>query len=316
MGQSEIEISVVAPFFNEEGNVDRFVKQVSATLQGILQYTHFELVLVDDGSSDTTWLKIKQAAQQFAQVTGIKLSRNFGHQGALLAGLNHARGEAVITMDGDLQHPPTAIPDMITRWRNGADLVLSRRIDHQSVSPFKKASSRYFYSLFSSIAEARIESGSSDFRLISRKPLEHLLQLRYGEPFLRGAVNTLGFNVATIEYHAAARFSGRSKYGLGKMLSFARQGLISHSATPLRLGIYLGVFTGLLSILELLYVVTQVFRGETVPGWASILAVISLLFSVLFFILGVVGLYLVDIHRLLKQTPHFITSEVVGREPK
>lgn len=290
-----------------------FVDRVNRVMQSVTQLDNFELILVDDGSSDTTWLEIAQLSQTLPQVIGLKLSKNFGHQGALLAGLHQAKGRAVITMDGDLQHPPELIPTMVARWRGGADLVLSRRRDDRSSSYFKKLSSRYFYSLFSSIAEARIEPGSSDFRLIARTPLRALLKLRYGEPFLRGAVNTLGFKVATVDYSADERFSGCSKYTVNKMLTFARQAFISHSAMPLKLGIYLGMIMGLLSVFELVYVFIQVARGETVPGWASILAVISLLFSVLFFILGIVGLYLVDIHRLLKQTPHFITAKVVGK---
>jgi len=279
MTQNSIKISIVAPFY---------------------------------GSSDDTWKHISEVSKDFPQVVGVRLSRNFGHQGALLAGLNEAKGKAVLSMDGDLQHPPESIPEFIAAWKAGSEVVLSRRLDCSETSTFKKLTSKYFYRFFSSIADTEIEAGSSDFRLLDRKPLNELLKLKYGEPFLRGAVNTLGFSVTTVDYTAHKRFSGSSKYDLSKMLLFAKQGLISHSTVPLKLGIHLGILTGALSIMELIYVVVQALRGETVPGWASTLGVISLLFSVLFVVLGVIGLYLVDIHRLLKQTPHYIAKDIIS----
>ena len=151
---------------------------------------------------------------------------------------------------------------------------------------------------------------------MDRQVLEGFLSIKFGEPFLRGAVQTLGFPQTTIDFEAETRFSGQSKYTLPKMIRFARQGLISHSFVPLRIGIWLGVFTGFVSILELTYVVFKYFLGQTIPGWASTLGLLSLLFSVLFIVLGIIGLYLEDIHKLLKQRPHFIISDkIVNGEP-
>jgi dolichol-phosphate mannosyltransferase len=278
-----------------------------------LRHENFEIVLVDDGSSDGTWDKICVAVAEVKEVIGVRLSRNFGHQGALLAGLREARGEAVISMDGDLQHPPEFLPELIAQWHNGAQIVLTRRMDKETTSALKRFTSAYFYKFFSSIAETEIDPGTSDFRLMDRQALDELLSLRYGEPFLRGAVQTRGFRIAKVTYDVGERYSGVSKYTMAKMVRLAATGLISHSAMPLRIGIYLGLVTGMISLAELLYVVVQALNGETVAGWASTLGVLSLLFSVLFVILSIIGLYLADIHLLLKQKPHFIAAEVVGR---
>lgn len=300
-------ISIVVPMFNEGGNVIAFVDRVKPILNK-LKY-QFELLLVDDGSSDNTWSKIHDASEAEKIVLGVKLSRNFGHQGALLAGLNAAKGDAVISMDGDLQHPPEVIPILIKEWEEGNKVVTTCRRDSKETGWFKKATSKYFYKIFSAMSETTIDPGSSDFRLLDRSALDTLLSLNYGQPFLRGAVNTIGYKTEVVEYDVESRHSGESKYNLKKMITFARHGLISHSTFPLRLGIYLGLFMGLVSALEIIYVLIVFILGDTVPGWASSTIITSLLFSVVFTILGVMGLYLEDMHRLLRKKPHFIVEK-------
>ena len=306
-------ISIVSPMFNESGNVAKFAEVVVDVMRASGEV--FELILVDDGSSDATWLRICEACAQYPEVVGVELSRNFGLQGALMAGLHEAKGEAIISMDGDLQHPPASLPEMIEAWRAGAEIVLTRRMDATTTPFFKRKTSAWFYKLFSSLADTSVEPGSSDFRLLDRKALRPLLRMRYGIPFLRGAVQTLGFRTRTIEYQVGERFAGVSKYTLSKMLLFARSGLISHSSVPLRAGIYLGVVTGFLGIGLIIYALFAFIAHQTVPGWASTIIVISFLFSILFFMLGVIGLYIDDMHSLLKEKPHFIISSV-AREPE
>lgn len=300
-------ISIVVPMYNEGGNVLAFVDRVKPILES-LNYS-FEVLLVDDGSSDNTWSKIHDASENNDIVSGVKLSRNFGHQGALLAGLNTAKGDAVISMDGDLQHPPELIPILISKWESGDKVVTTCRRDNKETSWFKKATSKYFYKVFSAMSETTIDPGSSDFRLLDRCALDTLLSLNYGQPFLRGAVNTIGYKAGVVEYDVENRHSGESKYNFKKMISFARHGLISHSTFPLRLGIYLGMLMGLVSVLEIIYVLIVFVMGNTVPGWASSTIITSLLFSVVFTILGVMGLYLEDMHRLLRKKPHFIVEK-------
>ncbi len=305
-------LSIVVPVFNEEGNIAHLLTRLLPIAREMA--LSFEVILVDDGSSDRTWEQIEEWSRSTPEIIGYRLSRNFGHQGALLAGLHGAKGQAVISMDGDLQHPPEVIPKLVRAWNLGAKIVLTHRLDHGNSSIFKSVSSRLFYRIFSKIADTEIESGTSDFRLIDQQALKELLKLNFGRPFLRGAVQTLGFPQAIVEFDMEKRFSGESKYTLPKMFRFARHGLISHSSVPLRIGIWLGVVTGFLAILELIFVVSYFIMGVTVPGWASTLGLLSLLFSVMFIILGIIGLYLEDIHQLLKQRPHFIISNQVGPE--
>ena len=256
--------SIVSPLYNESGNVAHLVERLDDVMQQV-EGGRFEIILVDDGSSNSTWREIDAAAKRTPAVVGVRLSRNFGHQGALMAGLSLARGKATITIDGDLQHPPELIPELIEKWRRGAKIVLTQRIDGAVVSPFKRTTSRWFYKLLGSLSEAELYAGSSDFRLIDRRALDELLSLRYGHLFLRGAVQTLGFSTAKVPYQVAERFSGQSKYTLRKMLGFARNGVISHSKAPLRLGVYLGLATGALSLVEVVYVLVQAFRGNRSP---------------------------------------------------
>lgn len=303
----DIVISIISPLYNEQNNVEYFVQRVLDVMKS--QQFPFELILVDDGSTDCTWHNILQQTS-YEEVKGIKLSRNFGHQGALLSGMSQAKGNALITLDSDLQHPPEVIPQLIEQWISGAKVVLTEREDRGKVSAFKYLSSKYFYRVFSSIADTRIEPGNSDFRLIDRQPFENLSAMKYGEPFLRGAINTLGYSAKTIKYQIEERHSGESKYSLLKMLRFARHGIISHSHTPLHVSIYLGFLTGLMSLFELGYVVSHALKGKTIPGWASTLVIISIMFTILFFIIGIIGLYLIDIHKLLKNKPYYIIDEI------
>ena len=308
------ELSVVVPLYNEEESVREPYGRTSAVCSGL--GVTYELVLVDDGSGDGTWAAIRRLSEADAHVRGFRLSRNYGHQHALLAGLHMARGRAIISMDGDLQHPPEVIPALFEKWKEGSRVVLTKRLDRNLGSPLKRGSSKLFYRLFSYVAETSIQPGTSDFRLLDSAVLQQLLSFNFSRPFLRGAVETLGFERATVPFQVEPRFAGRSKYTLRRMIAFARQGFIAHSTVPLRLGIWLGLVTGVMALAELGYVVVQFFRGQTVPGWASVLGMTALLFAVLFFIVGILGMYLEDIHELLKKRPRFIIAETCGDASK
>jgi dolichol-phosphate mannosyltransferase len=237
------------------------------------------------------------------------LSRNFSHQNALIAGLHHARGQAVISMDSDLQHPPESIPALVAAWEQGYQVVTTRRHDVKVATGFKRASSRLFYRFFSFMTGVNVEQGASDFRLLDHLALQTLLRFAGSDRFLRGSIQWMGFSSTIISYEAGARFAGSSKYNLRKMLKFAGTAITSFSNRPLRFSIWLGLTVGLLALAELFYVLLMALSGETVPGWASTLGIISFLFAALFMVLGIMGVYIARIHTLLQNRPQFIVAD-------
>ena len=303
-------LSVVVPMCNEEGSVHPLVREIVAVLEGI--GVTYEIVLVDDGSHDATWERVTRLAATMPAVIGVSLSRNFGHQRALLAGLQLAHGQAVVSMDGDLQHPPQLIPSLYDAWRQGYKVVNTQRRDEEVASRFKRFTSRYFYKLFSILAEVPMAEGNSDFRLLDRTAVDALVNLKAAELFLRGAVQWLGLPATVVPFQPERRLHGSSKYTPLKMLRFAGDAIISFSTKPLRIGIWLGIATSLLAFGEIAYVLTRYFRGETVSGWASTVGILSFLFGVLFIILGIIGSYLAWIHQSLQNRPTVIIRDSVN----
>ncbi|KAB2962995.1 MAG: glycosyltransferase family 2 protein [Thermoanaerobaculia bacterium] len=303
-------VSVVAPLFNEAENVARLVAELLAVLRPLGE--PFEIVLVDDGSSDETWQRIQDAARPEPAVRGVSLLRNFGHQSALLAGLAQASGRAVISMDGDLQHPPALIPELLAAWREGARVVNTRRLDSEDTGWFKRWSSRAFYRVFSALSGIDLPPGSSDFRLLDAEIVDAVLKTRDPEPFLRGLIHWLGGPAATVAFRARPRHAGLSKFDLRRMARLSVQGLVSFSTVPLRLGIWAGLFTSALAFAEILYILVQYARGQTVPGWASALTVVSFMFGVLFILLGILGTYLASIHQAIRNRPLYLVGRTVG----
>jgi glycosyltransferase involved in cell wall biosynthesis len=305
--QQAFELSVVSPMYNEQGNVTALVDAIEAAVAPL--GLPFEVVLVDDGSTDQTWLRIQEQATARAHVRGVRLSRNFGHQHALLAGLYDARGRAVVSLDGDLQHPPALIPEMLAAWRSGYKVVATQRVDGGETSWLKAASSRWFYRVFSQLTGVGMAAGNSDFRLLDASAIAALRQMGDADLFVRGMVSWLGLPTATLPYRVGPRHSGVSKYTLGRMLRFASGALLSFSLLPLRLGIWLGFLTSAFAACELVYIVYQYAQGRTVTGWASVMTFMALMFGILFVLLGVVGTYVGKIYEILKNRPRFLVGE-------
>ncbi|HWZ87706.1 MAG TPA: glycosyltransferase family 2 protein [Polyangiaceae bacterium] len=301
------ELSVVAPMYNEEGNILAFVAAVEKVIRSI--GVPFEIILVDDGSSDGTWAQIVEQSKHFPALRGARLARNFGHQGALMAGLSEARGRAIVSMDGDLQHPPELIPELFARWREGYKVVATERADAEDTSLFKRATSRWFYAVFSKLTGVSMAPGNSDFRLLDASAVKALCEMRDADLFIRGSVTWLGFRSITLPYRANKRFSGTTKYSLKKMLRFASGAILSFSLVPLRFGIWIGFLTSGLAVVELGYILYAYFSGKTVTGWSSMMAFMSLMFGILFVLLGVIGTYLGKIFEVLKNRPRFLIGE-------
>jgi polyisoprenyl-phosphate glycosyltransferase len=311
-GQSaEPELSVVVPAFEEAASLAELYRELSATLAR-LDLT-WEIVVADDGSGDATWQEVLRLHRIDPRVRGVRLSRNFGHQFALFAGLTHARGKAVISMDADLQHPPAMIRALVRLWRRGYKVVQTVRRDDATVPVHKRWTSRLFYRLYSFLSGTEMRPGVADFRLLDRDVVDVLLALPEAGLFLRGLVGWVGFPTAYVPYRVRPRFAGRSKYRWAKMLSLAWQGIASFSIVPLRLGIILGLLTGGLAIVELGYVVAvAAFSDQAVPGWASAVGLTSLLFAMLFLMLGVIGEYIGRILIEVRGRPRFVVAEGVG----
>jgi dolichol-phosphate mannosyltransferase len=309
--ESQPILSVVVPLFDEEQNLSAFLGVLIPVLENLS--LPFEVVLVDDGSCDGTWAGIVDADRRDPRITGICFSRNFGHQNALMAGLEAASGSAIVSLDGDLQHPPELIPRLVEEWQAGYKVVNTVRIDAEETTFFKRISSRWFYRVFSFLSGLPVAPGASDFRLVDRAVVDVITRMHDAQPFLRGFVQWADFPSTSLAYQAQPRHAGSTKYNLVKMLRFSVGAVVSFSSLPLKIGVWIGVATSFLAGLEIIYILVEHFRGHTVPGWASVLTVVSFMFGVLFFLLGIIGTYLSDIHETLKGRPRYIIRETVGQ---
>jgi polyisoprenyl-phosphate glycosyltransferase len=305
-------LSIVVPAYDEETNIRELHSRLLPVLSAV--GCPWELIFVDDGSKDATWARIRELSAEDGRVSGLRFSRNFGHQYALLAGLERARGEAVISMDADLQHPPEVIPELIDNWNRGAQIVNTMRRYPIQVSAVKRWTSKLFYSLFSFLSGVQISEGMADFRLLDRRVVQELVGFREEGLFLRGLVEWIGFEKSIVPYVCAERHSGKSKYGVWKMVRFAWHGISSFSLVPLRVTIGFGLVTAGISFSYLAFALySKLVSGTVVEGWASTMGVLSFLFGVLFIMLGVVGDYLGKALEQVRARPLFIVADSVGR---
>ena len=270
----------------------------------------YELIFVDDGSSDKTLSILQEISAIDSNVFFIELSRNFGHQNALKAGLDLASGDCIITMDGDMQHPPEMIPQLIEKWEEGYDIVYTRRLEDKKLPAFKKITSKYFYKFINYISEIKIEEGTADFRLMDKKVSTVFFAFSENELFIRGLVNWVGFNKFAIDYKPAERFSGNSKYTVKKMMQFALKGITSFSIRPLYLSIFLGISLFLLSLLfYTLYVFYSIYYGHVISGWASVIFTIVLFGGLNLIVLGIIGVYVGKLFMQSKQRPNYLIRD-------
>jgi dolichol-phosphate mannosyltransferase len=286
--------------------VQRLYNEILLVLKQ-LQISTYEVIFIDDGSSDQSLQCIEALRAQDTNVHYLQFSRNYGHQHALKAGLDHARGAAVISLDADLQHPPALIADMVQLWRQGAEVVYTRRNDKQNVGLFKKLSAKAFYWLANRLSEVPIEEGTADFRLLDRKVVDAIKTFKESHLFLRGLIPTLGFKQVALDYEPAVRFSGQSKYSLGKMFHFAINGITSSSAKPLYFSIYLGLFFAFLAFVYGCYAIyIAVFTDAAITGWTSLIASVLFIGGIQMILIGIVGIYLGKLFVQSKQRPTYI----------
>ncbi len=302
-------LSIVIPVFNEEQTLDLLGERLASMMARAA--VPCEVVLIDDGSRDRSWEKMTALAAKDPRFGLVRLSRNFGHQIAITAGLDFARGEAVVVMDADLQDPPEVVLEMLARWRAGADVVYGRRGAREGETWFKKASAAAFYRLIGSLSQVEIPVDTGDFRLMSRRAVTALQRLGERNRFVRGMVAWLGFKQEEVVYHRDARAAGETKYPLSKMIRFATDGLLSFSYAPLRLATWIGFTAAAMSLLYVLYaVLAWAFGWGVVRGWTSLVVAVLFVGGVQLLSLGIIGEYIGRIYDEVKGRPLYFTQEV------
>jgi dolichol-phosphate mannosyltransferase len=311
-------LSVVVPVHNEEDTLLELYRRIDAALAAV----PFELVLVDDASTDRTGEMLEDLADSDPRVRVIRLSRNFGHQAALTAGLEHARGDAVVMLDGDLQDPPELLVKMLAHWRSGSDVVFGVRTHRVGESWLKLATARWFYRFFAKLSKLDLTTNSGDFRLIDRRALDALLSMRERNRFLRGMTVWIGFTQTAVPFERDARYAGETKYTWRKMLRFSLDAISSFSWVPLQVATVLGFLFSGVAFLLMPVVVALRLAGETIPGFATLLCVVLLLGGIQLITAGIIGEYVGRIYDEVKGRPLYLVRSTrnlgsgAGRAPE
>jgi polyisoprenyl-phosphate glycosyltransferase len=295
-------LSVVAPVYQEEATIERFCAAVSEALAGV----PYELVLVDDGSTDETPAKLEQLAAADHRIKLVLLSRNFGHQAALTAGLDHASGNVAVTLDSDLQDPPSMIPALLERWRAGADVVYAVRRRRTGESRFKLGTARLFYKLFRSLSSVELEPNSGDFRLLDRRALDALLSMGERSRFLRGMSIWVGFTQDSVPYDRDARYAGETKFTLGRMLRFSLDAIASFSYRPLQLATALGFVISVVAFVAIPVVIVLKLTGDYLYGFSTVEITMLLLGGIQLITIGMIGEYVGRIFDEVKGRPLYL----------
>ncbi len=299
--------SVIIPVFNEEGNIEILVKKITDILENHFDY---ELLFIDDGSTDNTLKIIKKLRKQNNKIYYLSFSRNFGHQNALRAGLDFATGDCVISMDGDLQHPPNIIPKLIGKWQEGNDIVYTIRQDNQRLSFFKRKTANIFYNIMNNFSDVKIKKGIADFRLLDRRVVEIIKTFEESNLFLRGMISWLGFRQYGIEYMPDERYHGKTKYTLKKMMKFAIDGITSFSIKPLRISTIFGYIMAAVAFIYGVYaIIIKLFTDRALSGWASVLVGILFIGGIQMIMIGILGEYIGKLFMESKKRPNYIIKE-------
>lgn len=309
----EVELSIVAPCYNEAAVLNEFCQRASAAAEATFP-GFYEIILVDDGSSDETWEIIRAQARRDDRIVGVRLMRNHGHQAAATAGISLTRGQRVLLIDADLQDPPELLNEMVTLMNDGADVVYGQRITRAAETWFKKASASMFYRLLTRYSTVTIPQDTGDFRLMNRRVVDILMIMPERQRFIRGMVSWIGGKQVAMRYHRRGRFAGESKYPLMKMVTFAADAITSFSAAPLRLASYLGFAAALTATALLLYILASWAAGRTVAGWASLMTIVAFFGAIQLIVLGIMGEYIGRIFEEIKRRPGFLIDQLIRSE--
>ena len=307
--------SIIVSVYNEEAVLPIFHQEVSAVIDSMADTADFELLFVNDGSHDNSRQVLQQLMEKDQRVRVIHFSRNFGHEAAMLAGIDHCRGEAAVCMDSDLQHPPTLLPQMFEQYRQGKDVITMMRTERADGGASKHLSSRLFYHLINKISDAQLQPGASDFFLLSQRVI-NVLRSDYRERtrFLRGIIQIIGFEKASLTYEAPPRAAGESKYSLWKLLKFSFTAIASFSKTPLKIGIYSGLIFVLLSIVLIIYSLIMWIVDTPVSGYTTLIIFLSAFAGIQLFVTGAIGYYIGFVFDEVKQRPIYVIQEITPHE--
>jgi polyisoprenyl-phosphate glycosyltransferase len=308
---NNIEVDIVVPLFNESQGVEQFHQRLVKVVNS-LPYT-FKIYYVDDGSTDGTDSLLRQIVENDDRVYTIQLTRNFGHQAALTAGIECADGDVVITMDGDGQHPPELIPQLLERYHEGYEIVQTQRIENGKTSLVKNITSRWFYKVINFLGTTKIIPGAADFRLMTHEVVIALRNMKEYHRFIRGMIPWMGYSFFILPYSPEKRIAGKTKYTPAKMLNLAEDAIFSFSLVPLRIGLMIGSLFILLAIIEAIYVLSFFITGKIsslAPGWSSIVFLILITGGSLLIMISLVGIYVGQIHQEVKQRPIYIIKKI------
>lgn len=301
-------LSIIIPVYNEAANVHLIYSELSLYCKDY----GYEVIFVDDGSTDDTLIEIRKVIKENSNYKCISLSRNFGHQNALMAGMKHAIGSDIVIMDGDLQHPPSLLPAMISKLNEGFDLVITRRNKTANISRIKRIWSVIFYSFINSISDTKIEANVADFKAFNRKVLDSILQFKERELFLRGIFSWIGFKTVTIAFDAPARRFGKTKYSFATMLRLALKGTTSFSFKPLRVALLVGSIISAAAFSFGIFALVAYFKGNTVPGWASLIIAIMFLGGTQLLAIGLLGEYIASLFTETKHRPLYLIDTKIN----
>jgi dolichol-phosphate mannosyltransferase len=302
-------IAIVIPSYNEATNIDVLIQALNETIINI-NY-NFKFIFVDDGSSDETVAILKEKSKEHKHTYYLELSRNFGHQNALKAGIDLVKNDvdAIISMDGDMQHPPKIIPKLIEKWEEGFEVVYTIREEDKKLGFVKNKTSNLFYGLMNKLSDIKFEPGTADFRLIDKKVAQVFSDFTENELFIRGIINWVGFKQYAIHYEPNERYSGKSKYTLGKMMRFAVQGITSFSTKPLSMAIILGISLSVMAfIFYISYVLYSIYYGHVISGWASVITTVVFFGGLNLVVLGIIGVYIGKLFMQSKGRPNYLIS--------
>ena len=311
--KNKLKIDLIIPVFNEAEAIEKTYADIRQVVD-VLPYD-FNFIYVDDGSNDGTADTLRRIGANDPRVTLLQLSRNFGHQAALTAGMDASEGDLMISMDGDGQHPPEMLPKMIDLITQGYDIVQAQRIEDDRAMSFKKVTSNFFYWLINKISGTQVLQGAADFRALSRNALNGLRSMHEYHRFLRGMISWMGYNSVILPYHEPARIAGKSKYSLGKMFRLASDAIFSFSLAPLYIGLSAGFLFFILAGAQLIYVLSLWLTGNTQrvePGWSSLMGILLIASGIIMILLGFIGVYVGYIFQEVKRRPIYLLK---GKTP-